>query len=56
MILQCTVHGTILIIEGKKHTIQPPPGSYGYPCRLVSDPHPTEGEHGGCQIVELEVE
>lgn len=50
MILICKVHNVTLIIEGNKRTIQPPPGSYGYPCLLVSDPHPTEGKHGGCQI------
>lgn len=51
MKLICKVHQVTLIIKGNKRTIQPPPGSYGYPCRLVSDPHPTEGKAGDCEIV-----
>ncbi len=51
MKLVCKTHGVTLIIQDKKHTIQPPAGSYGYPCRLVSDPHPTEGKSGDCEIV-----
>ena len=51
MKLRCLIHGVVLIVEGNKRHIMPPPGSYGYPCRLVSDLHPTEGKMGDCEIV-----
>lgn len=53
MILFCKTHQVRLIIEGNKRVIQPPPGSYGYPCKLLSDPRPQPGKMGECEIEEV---
>ncbi len=49
----CKTHNVILTIEGNKRVIINPPGSYaGMPhCYLHMEPHPTDGQHGECEIV-----
>ncbi len=49
----CKTHHVSLIIEGNKRTFQNPPGAYaGMPhCYLHLEPHPTDGQHGECEIV-----
>lgn len=51
MILVCKTHQVTLTIEGNRRHIQPPPGSYGYPCKLVTEPRPQPGKSGDCVIV-----
>lgn len=51
MIFVCKTHGVRLTIEGKIRRIEPPPGSWGNPCRLMTMHPVTEGKFGDCEIV-----
>lgn len=53
MILVCKTHGVRISIKGSIRRIEPPPGSYGNPCRIMTEPRPKPGKLGNCEIEEV---